>query len=319
MDGPNFATQGSQAEFGRTDLWMLVAVILWAVNFSLIKIALREFSILAFNGIRLSFASLVLLLFLLLKGEGFHVQRRDLIKLFLMGLLGNTFYQLVFMFGFDMTTASNSAIIIAVTPAIIALLSALLKHESVHWAAWLGIAVSFAGLYLVVTNQLGTVELNRIRMKGDLLIFLGVLFWAVYTVAAKPLLERISPLKLTAFSMGLGTLAYLPFCVKSILAEDYTRISAGAWGSLLFSGFFALAVCYVIWYMSVKKVGNSRTAIYDNLIPVMTVFFAWLFLGERLSLLQGVGAAVIFLGVYLARKGYLWFTRFPLFFSGRPR
>jgi len=298
---------------------MLIAVILWAVNFSLVKIALREFSPLGFNGIRLSFASLVLLGFLAVKGEGIRLSRQDLGKLFLLGLAGNTFYQMAFIHGFDLTTASNSAIIIAVSPAIIALLSSYLKHESVHWAAWLGIIVSFVGLFLVITNQHGTVELGRIRMKGDLLIFLGVLFWAVYTVTAKPLLERITPLKLTAISMGLGTLAYLPFCVKPILAEDYKRISTAAWGSLLFSGFFALAVCYVIWYASVKKVGNSKTAIYDNLIPVMTVFFAWIFLGERLTVLQGVGAGVIFLGVYLARRGYLWFNRLSFLSSGRSR
>jgi drug/metabolite transporter (DMT)-like permease len=308
----------TQAKFGRTDFWMLFAVILWAVNFSLVKIALREFSPLSFNGIRLSFASLVLLVFLALKGESIHLHRRDLGKLFLLGLSGNTFYQMAFIHGFDLTTASNSAIIIAVSPAIIALLSSLLKHESVHWAAWMGILVSFAGLYMVITNQPGTVELGRIRMKGDLLIFLGVLFWAVYTVAAKPLLDRITPLKLTAVTMSLGTLAYLPFCIKPLLAEDYRRISAGAWGSLLFSGFFGLAVCYVIWYASVKKVGNSKTAIYDNLIPVMTVFFAWIFLGERLTVLQGVGAVVIFLGVYLARMGYLWFNRLS-YSAGKPR
>lgn len=226
---------------------------------------------------------------------------------------------MAFIHGFDLTTASNSAIIIAVTPAIIALLSSILKHETVHWAAWLGILVSFVGLYLVITNQHGSLELTKTRMKGDLLIFLGVFFWAAYTVAAKPMLERISPLKLTTLTMGLGTLMYLPFCIKDLKAADYSSFSAAAWGSLLFSGFFALAVCYVIWYASVKRVGNSKTAIYDNLIPVVTVFFAWVFLGERLTLLQGLGACVILLGVYLARGGYALFDRGPSPSPGRPR
>lgn len=309
----------NEPRFGRTDIWMMAAVILWALNFSLVKIALREFSPLGFNGIRLSFASLVLLGFLAVRKESFHVPPRDLGKLFLLGISGNTLYQMAFIHGFNMTTASNSAIIIAITPAIIALMSTFLKHETVRWAAWLGILVSFAGLYLVITNQHGSVALSRLRMKGDLLIFLGTFFWAAYTVAAKPLLDRISPLKLTTFTMVLGTLVYLPFCVKDVFETDFSGISAAAWGSLLFSGFFALAVCYVIWYASVKRVGNSKTAIYDNLIPVMTVLFAWVFLGERLTPLQGLGAAVIFLGVYLTRRGYLWFDRLPFFSAGRPR
>ena len=188
-----------------------------------------------------------------------------------------------------------------------------------HWAAWLGIFVSFVGLYLVITNQHGSVGLDQARMKGDLLIFLGVLFWAAYTVAAKPMLERMTPLKLTTLTMGLGTVIYIPFCIKALKSTDYAAISAAAWGSLLFSGFFALAVCYVIWYASVKRVGNSKTAIYDNLIPVVTVFLAWIFLGERLSFFQGVGACVILLGVWLARGGYALFDRRASYPRGRSR
>ena len=290
---------------------MLTAIVLWSVNFPLIKIALREFTPLAFNGIRLTFASLMLLFFLRMRGEKLAVSRSLFWKLVGLGLCGNTAYQMFFIHGLNHTTASNTAIIIAMAPVIIAMTSAAMKQETIRPAAWGGILISFIGFYLVISGGGGSFQLSWSHLRGDLLIFAGNLFWALFTVLSKPLLEEISPLKLTTWTMVLGTVFYLPFCIGDMLQVPAARISAEAWAVLLYSGFFALAVCYVIWYTSVRRVGNSKTAIYDNLVPVFTVVFAGLFLAERITVIQGAGAGVIFIGVYLARSGYRWFERRP--------
>ena len=104
---------------GKTDLYMLLAVVLWAVNFSFIKIALREFSPLTFNGIRMIIASLTLGTILLITREGLSIPKGDVWKLALLGLTGNTVFQLLFIHGIDLTTASNSSIIMAMGPVFI--------------------------------------------------------------------------------------------------------------------------------------------------------------------------------------------------------
>jgi drug/metabolite transporter (DMT)-like permease len=295
--------------FGTTDILMLSAILFWAVNFSFVKIALRELSPLAFNGIRLLFASVVLSLILVLKGESLKVERKIFWKLVVLGLIGNTAYQMLFIHGIDWTTASNSAIIIAITPVFIALLSSLLKHERVHPAAWAGILFSFLGFYLVISSRTGPFVLSSLGVRGDLLIFGGNICWAVYTVFSKPLLERMSPLKLTALTMVFGTIFFLPFSLKDIVHIPYRIVTLKAWSSLFYSGLFALVICYVIWYASVRRVGNTKTAIYDYLIPVFTAVFAHFFISERISRQQVAGAIIIFFGVYLARIGYKKFTK----------
>jgi drug/metabolite transporter (DMT)-like permease len=288
---------------------MLVAVVLWAVNFSLVKVALKEMSPMGFNGIRLAFASILLILFLAVKRECFRVDGPDFWKLVALGIVGNTAYQILFINGIYVTTASNTAIIIAITPAFIAMLSSVLKHERLNWAAWTGILISFVGFYLVILRNSGKPTFSGEGLKGDLLILAGTVCWAVYTVLAKPLLRKISALKLTAITMAVGTAFYLPFAIRDIIHIPYAEVNVKSWASLAFSGLFALAVCYVIWYESVQRVGNSRTAIYDNLIPILTVLFASLLIGEKLSPLQGVGMVVILAGVYLTRSGYRFFER----------
>lgn len=296
-------------KFGTTDVLMLLAILLWAVNFSFVKIALRELSPLGFNGIRLLFASAVLFLILVLSGESFKMDKKTFWKLVFLGLIGNTSYQMLFIHGINLTTASNSAIIIAMTPVFIALLSSLMKHERVHPAAWAGILFSFVGFYLVIASRFGTIQFSSQSVRGDLLIFFGNICWAIYTVFSKPLLERMSPLKLTTLTMASGTFFFLPFCIKDIARIPYSTVSLKAWASLLYSGLFALVICYVIWYASVQRVGNNKTAIYDYLIPVFTVIFAYFIIDERITGLQAVGALIIFLGVYMARIGYRRFVR----------
>ncbi|MCJ7579670.1 MAG: DMT family transporter [Candidatus Aminicenantes bacterium] len=296
-------------KFGLSDVLMLLAILLWSINFSFVKVALREFTPLGFNGIRLLFASLLLVFFLFVSRENFRILKTDIWKFVALGIVGNTAYQMLFIHGINLTTASNTSIIIATTPIFIALLSLFLKHEKLNWASWAGILISFVGFYFVLSKQPGSLSLNGKGAQGDLMILLGTLCWAVYTVFSLPLLKRISPLKLTLFTMVSGTAFFLPFCVKDMIQIPYSQISFKAWASLAFSGLFALSVCYVIWYASVKRVGNSRTAIYDNLVPIFTIFFAYFLLDERMSLLQGVGTLVILGGVYLTRSGYRFFER----------
>jgi len=287
---------------------MLLTTLVWGINFIFIKVALVEFSPLAFNGIRMGFASLVLLLVLVVTKQGLGVPKKDIGKLILLGIIGNTAYQLLFIHGINMTTASSTSIIMAMTPASVALLSSLLKHETVHWAAWFGIALSFVGFYLVITDQPGTFVFSWENLKGDVLIFGGNIVWAVYTVFSRPLLGRISPLKWSSLTLAVGTILYLPFCVPAFSLQNFGKVTIKAWAMLAFSGLFALAVSYVVWYSSVKRVGNSRTVIYGNIVPVFTVIFATIFIDERIGFWQAVGALIILVGVYLSRSGYRVFN-----------
>ena len=94
--------------FGSSDALMLVAVVFWAINFSLIKIALREFSPLAFNGIRMVVASVILVSFFFISKEGLSVTRSDFWKIIVLGLVGNTAFQMFFIHGLNWSTAISS-------------------------------------------------------------------------------------------------------------------------------------------------------------------------------------------------------------------
>ncbi len=297
-------------KLGRSDLLMVLAVIFWALNFSVLKATLPAFpSPHAFNFLRLLMASLIFLVTLRLREGSLAVRRSDALRLAAVGIMGNFFYQALFIQGLKMTSASNSSFILATTPVFVALLSLFFKHERLHWAAWLGIAVSFGGLYLIITHQTGAFNLSARSVKGDLMIFVGNMFWTLYTVLSKPLLDRLSPLRLTAWTLTAGTAAYAPLAVPHLARMDWAGLSFGAWAGLGYSAVFAIVLGYLFWYISVQRVGSSRTAVYGNFTPILTAVSAHFLIGERLTSFQALGAAVILFGVYLTRAGYRHFLR----------
>lgn len=280
---------------------MLLTVFFWGINFSIVKIALREFTPHAFNGLRLVSASLLLLFVMFMKRGHLALPKQDLWKVIVISFIGNSVYQVLFIQGINLTTASNTSLIMAATPVIIALLSTSLRHERLHWSGWIGIFISFFGLYLVISGRANGISLPWQSLKGDLMILAGNFCWALYTVLSRPILERVSPFKLTTITLAIGTLFYLPVAARDIRQIPLKDISSGAWLALAYSTLFAIAISFVIWYTSVKRVGNTKTGIYGNITPIVAVLFAHVFLSERIALPQFMGAFIIFAGFYLTR------------------
>jgi len=305
------ARNGSR--IGTTDLLMLMTILFWAVNLSVIKIGLRGLSPHAFNAIRLSLASLVYLALFALGRKRFALAKGDGWKAVGLGLLGITGYQLFFIQAISRTNASMASVVLATGPIFIALLSTALGQERIPWAGWLGIAISLGGLLFVFASENGGHGLawgNGTR--GAILLLVANACWAAYTVLSKPVLDRNPPFGLAALGTAAGTLLYLPFAWREAAAVDWRRISWAGWGAISYSGLIAIVLCFYIWYDSVRKVGSSKTGVYGNLTPILAVVFAGIFLGERLSAAEAAGSAVVLIGVYLTRSGYRFFERRPV-------
>jgi drug/metabolite transporter (DMT)-like permease len=280
------------------DAALVTTVLLWAVNFSVVKATLAHLPPLAFNTLRLAGASLCLFLLARLS-SGPSVQPGDRRKFVLLGLVGHTAYQLLFIHGIHATTASNSAILLGLTPVFVAVLSFLLTSDHPGRGAWTGIAISVAGVYLVLRDS------SRVggSLLGDGLTLLATFCWSLHTVLSRPLVGRYGPLKASAYTLSVGTLFFVPIGLPSLLRVEPASVPPWVFLGTLYSLLFALVVAYVLWYFAVGRIGPTQTAIYSNLTPVGALVVAYLWLGEPVGRLQLVGATAIFAGIYLVRRG----------------
>jgi drug/metabolite transporter (DMT)-like permease len=297
------------AAFGLTDLLMILTTIIWGANVPVIKVSFSALSPNAFNLARFLISSAIYALILWRSSEGFRLKRQDLPRVIFLSLTGITFYQVFFITGLSRTAASLVSMSNAMTPVLIALLSAIFGFERLRPVGWLGILLSVAGLYAVVLGRPGGFDFKGSEASGVFFILLSCLMWALYTIFARPALKNMSPLKMAALTNILGTIFYLPFAWKDFVRTDFTRVPLGGWLGVLYSALLALVLASIIWYKSIERIGGARTGVFSNLTPVFGVLTACIFLHDRITLIQVVGVPVIFFGVYLARNGHKIFNK----------
>ncbi|MDQ3428087.1 MAG: DMT family transporter [Gemmatimonadota bacterium] len=297
--------QASAASLSRpslplADVGMLTVCLIWGLNFSVTKLALGQISPLAFTAIRFLAASVLLWAVLkLTEGEAV-LPPGSMTKLVVLGVVGNTFYQLAFMLGLDRTTATNSALILSTVPTIVAVMAGAFGLERITSRMWCGIALGTLGVGLVIATR--GVGFDAGTLTGDLLTVLAVACWAGYTLGLRLLPDGLSPLRVTTITTLTGAPGLLLVGLPDMLRLDWAAIPAGTWGALGYATVLSLVVAYLLWNRSVKAVGGTRTAIYMCVTPLIAAAGAWFLLGERPHPLQGAGAVMIVTGVLMTRR-----------------
>jgi drug/metabolite transporter (DMT)-like permease len=289
----------THAGFGKTDALLLLMALIWGVNFSVVKFATEVMSPLAFTGLRVMLAAVVLLSLVFVRGGTFPT-RREILTLMTLGMLGNGLYQILFVEGVARTKVGNAALIVAAAPAFIAIMRRAGGIERVGRRVLLGIALSLGGVIIVVLGSAHASNGN-VTLLGTLLVFLGTLCWTTFTVLLQPYARRLDPIQLSAFTMLGGSLPLLIATPRALIATDWSRLGIQGWGAVFYASVISMGVAYLFWYRGLRVLGPTRTAVYSNLQPVIAILVAWVFLHEAPTVWQGVGTATIMTGLFLTR------------------
>ena len=274
--------------------------LIWGINFSVVKYGTDVIPPLAFNAMRVGLAAVFLGLLAFPRTE--RPSRRDMIMLVLLGVLGNGAYQMLFIEGLARTRAGDAALVIAATPAFVALIGRARGTERVNARGAFGIALSIGGIGLVVFGNAAAAA-GESSLLGNSLVLAAAFCWSLYTVLSRPYTARVDGIQLSAYTLLGGAVPIVLIGLPSILATPWRDVGAPAWGAIAYSGVGSMVIAYLIWYRGVRVLGPTRTAMFGNLQPLFALVVAWLALGEALTLWQGVGAASIMSGLLLTRSG----------------
>jgi drug/metabolite transporter (DMT)-like permease len=279
---------------------LIVVVIIWGTNYTVVKEALDTFPAMAFMALRFGIAAVAMAV-LLWRLEGWRpLPRATLLRLVGLGLVGNTLYQLCFMVGISHTTAANSGMLAAVTPVLVTVLGGVLGLDRFTRPLAVALVLAVPGMLLVVGAR--GPHLSAETRLGDLLILGGSVCWAIYTVGLRALSTELSALRLTAVTMITGAPGVVLVGLPAVLRLEPARIGVGAWAGVVYSALIPLVLAYVVWSRSVQRVGSSRTSLYNTGIPVVAALTAWAVRGERPTGLQTLGAVLILSGVLMSRR-----------------
>jgi drug/metabolite transporter (DMT)-like permease len=225
---------------------------------------------------------------------------RTALTLMGLGMLGFGAYQVLFSIGITTITAGDSALIIAISPVLTALLAGAVGMDRLTPPKLAGALVAFSGVAIVVAA--GQELMLGASLVGDLLTLGSAVLWAVYTVAGTRMLRSVDPLQATAWTVFGGTLFLLPFGAFEVLTTPPPPVSIDIVVAILYSGAFAAGIANVFVFNAIRFVGPTRVTASQFLVPAGAVMLGALFLSEPVGLAQVVGGGVIVLGVWMTRR-----------------
>lgn len=220
------------------------------------------------------------------------------------GLMGVLVYQLLENMAINYTNASNVSIIVSLSPVFTAIaLFIFLKQRDIKWNFFIGFVIAIVGVTLVSFN--GVVEFN-LNPKGDLLAFGCCVCWGLYSV-------YVSKVNRYGYNQIQSTRRIFMYALVFMIPAMILQYVIGALNfnparfvkpmnliNFVFLGAVASAMCFVFWNQACKILGTVYTSIAIYLIPVVTIIFAFIFLGERLSLMGIIGAILAVAGMFVS-------------------
>ena len=283
------------------DVLLILIAIIWALNFSVVKVSLQEIDSLSFNALRYILAAGLLAYTARARGYSLKVDREDFWPLVGIALVGNVLYQLFFIIGIDYTYSANAAVILGTIPVWVALLSHLFTDEKLTRYKSIGIGLAFTGIVLIVTGSKAGISIASKTFLGDVIILCAAISWGIYTILAKRFLKKYPSTQFTGVMSIVGMVFLLIIGLPNLLHVNWSGISLKGWGGIFYSGLLSIGLAYLIWNNSVSKIGAVRTAAYQNLVPVLGLVFGIVLLQEALTIQQYSGSALVIVGIIFSR------------------
>jgi len=225
--------------------------------------------------------------------------RRDLVRLVVAGLLVVTVYHLSLNAGERLTTAGTAAVVVAAAPGIALAMAVAIGQEQFSRRRAAGLAISFAGVVVVVLLGSGQ-RISFASAHGPLLVLAAPVAFAAYNVIVKPLLPRYGALSVTAAASLIGTAALVPFASGGSL-HRVSDLDAGGVALLLYLGLAATLAGYIGWTRGLRHLDASRTVAYLYGVPVVAIIIGALTLGEDVTAWLALGGGLVVAGVALAQ------------------
>jgi len=235
---------------------------------------------------------------------GLKVNRRDLPRLALLGLLGISIAYITLALGLRGTTATNASIIMAIGPAVTNILLAVGWKILPSKAQVGGVVLAFAGLLVVFTGGTAAGFLGFSLNPADALIIANVVSVSTFSILAQDIMERYRPLLVTFYATLFGTLFLIPGAAVELVLQGVS-LQWWGWLMLVYLGIVVSGLGVFFNFMGIHRIGSGPAAIFLNLNPVFAMIMAAIFLNEAVTWAHIGGMLLVFGGVFIV----LWANR----------
>ncbi|HKH83305.1 MAG TPA: DMT family transporter [Gemmatimonadales bacterium] len=279
------------------------AIVMWGISFVATKAALHEISPVTLIFTRFALGLVVLFLILTLRREPLILPRSTWPTLAAMGFVGIFVHQMLQAHALTLTTAIRTGWLIGLTPIWSALLAAVFLRESFGPRKLFGLFLGAAGAVVVISRgEISPRVLTLPATRGDLLILMSTVTWAIYTVLGRTTLQRLGSVRATTATMFAGWVMMIPFFISGAGWQQYQHLSSAVLTAIIFLGVGCSSLGYLFWYAALERLDTSQVAAFLYIEPLITLLAAVALLGESVSPTTIVGGIMVLLGVLTVQK-----------------
>ena len=229
------------------------------------------------------------------------VDKKDLIRLAILGFFGFAANQALFYLGLNLTSPVDASLIHILNPVLVLILASVIIKEKITGLKLGGILLGSSGaLILIIFGSSG--GFNSSPLLGNILVTINMVFYALYLVLLKPMVEKYHTSTILKWVSLFGFIFIIPFSSKSILALDITAIDSSSWLFLAYIILFCTFLAYILINFALKHVNASAVSYYTYLQPVIATLTSVSVGMETITLPKIIAAVLIFTGVYLVNK-----------------
>jgi len=280
---------------------LVITILSWALAFMWIKIALSELEFMDLTLLRFLVADAVFVPYLLKKRAYLILNKDDMLRILVLGVMGVTLYHLCLNYGEIHVSSGVASLIIATAPVYIFISSIIFLNENFKVNRAIGTSLALIGVATIVYT--GSEVLTLESYLGAFAILIAALSATFYTIYGKSLFNRYYPPILTAYAIIFGTIPLLIFVIlEPGKINTFTTISQQTWLSVLFLGVISTVIGYQGWFYLLERMDASRAAVLLEAIPVVAVTAGVIFLKENINSFFLMGAFLVITGVYLVNK-----------------
>lgn len=286
-------------------LGLLIAIFFWAISFIATKVAVTAAPPLTVAGLRLVISALCFVVWYAVTNRWPKLPgRRELKVLFGLSLLGTGLHYGIQTIGLQYTTAANASIFATTGPIAIVFL-AVIMGERLTLRKGLGVALALFGVLVVQgLETLTQFELSG-HVLGDILVFVSVFMWGVFTVFGKKVAEDVGPEAMIGLTTIIGAIWMIPVSGVELAAKSFplASISPKAWLAITFLGVTCSFLAPLLYFLALKHAQAQKVGVYLYAIPPLTYIFAAVLLHEHIGANLIIGALLVLAGVYLTDRG----------------
>ncbi|MYL40280.1 DMT family transporter [Virgibacillus salexigens] len=277
---------------------ILIITLLWGYAWVLMKQALDYMGPFTFSSFRFGVGAITLLVVAWIMKVGLP-PKQYWKHIFVIGILQTAIVFLLVMYGLRFVDAGKSSVLLYSMPMWSSLLAAKYLNERLTLAKSSGLIIGMLGLLTILGWDIWMGQSIEIII-GEVLIIIAAISWAIANIYYRKKVQDLPQLQVSAFQMFFGTIAIM---VVTLIMEPNEQLLLNAQSIyyILFTGIFASALCFTVWFLILSLIDMVSATISTLLVPMFGLIFSSFLLGEKITLGVFAGSVMIIIGIIIAQ------------------